>query len=254
MHKSLKYISLLSIVLTCYVAVSGLRTKTSGVPSGGKQDTVDESQFPLADEAAPEPSTQAERTKKINKERKYKKYTDTVGPGVTVASVHYHWPPGFPTLPVAQSDAVVIGNVSSARAYLTSDKNAVYSEFAIHLSKVLKNDSRTPLSPGDSIVAARPGGRVRYTSGHVSRFSLTGHGMPRVMRQYVFFLTRDNQEEDDYHVVTGYELRNGRIFPLDTTTSSDTDFDAYINMDEAAFFNQLSTALAQSSPAGPQVK
>ena len=70
--------------------------------------------------------------------------------------------------------------------------------------------------------------------------------MPRVARQYVFFLTR-NDPGEPYHLVTGYEIRNGRIFPLDRTTSSDTDFDAFINMDEAAFFQQLNAALAVSS-------
>ncbi|HEY0172206.1 MAG TPA: hypothetical protein VGB98_14370 [Pyrinomonadaceae bacterium] len=254
MHKSIKALLLFTIVFTVCVVVMGLRIPDLAVRSNHHQQStvdVDESQFPVAEEAAPEPSTTAERTKKADKEKKYRKYKDTIGPGVTVASIHYHWPPGFPTLPVAQSDAVVIGDVAGAKAHVSADKATVYSEFTVRVIKVLKDDKRIPLSPGASIVAERPGGRVRYPSGHISRFSLTGWGMPRIMRQYVLFLTGNN-EDQTYRLVTGYELCNGQIAPLDRTTSSDTDFDAYINMDEAEFLKRLDSAIALSSSAGPR--
>lgn len=250
MNKGIKALLLFSVVLTICVVVLGMHTPNSLLRSGSKQSAVDESQFPVAEEAAPEPSTPMERTKRTKKEKKYGKYKDTIGPGVTVASVHYHWPPGFPTLPVAESDAVVIGEVADAKAQVTLDKSAVYSEFNVNVVDVLKNDSQTPLLTGSSIMVERPGGRVRYPSGHISRFSLTGWGMPRRMGRYVLFLTR-NSEEPSYHLVTGYELRGGRIFPLDRTTSSETDFDAYINMDEAAFLKQLDAAIAMSSSTNP---
>lgn len=248
MHKSIKVLLIFTLVFTVCVVVTGWRIPNLAVESRRQQSPVDESQFPLAEEAAPEPSTPVERNKKEEKEKKYKKYKDTIGPGVTVASAHYHWPPGFPTLPVSQSDAVIMGEVVDAKAYVSGDKSTVYSEFTIRIDKVLKDDTHQPLSAGGSIIAERPGGRVRYPSGHVSRFSLTGWGMPRAMRQYVLFLTR-NSEDRSYRLVTGYELRDGRISPLDRTTSSDTDFDAYINMDEATFSKKLDDALTASSSA-----
>lgn len=249
MHNSIKTLLGLSIVLTIYVIAMGLHKPITVIQSGNKE--VDANQFPIADRATSEPSTPVERTKKNNKEKKYGKYKDTIGPGVTVASIHYHWPPGFPTLPVEQSDAVVIGEVTDAKAHVTNDESTVYSEFNVQIVKVLKDDNRMPLSPGGAIVAERPGGRVRYPSGHISQFSLTGWGMPRPTRQYVLFLTKNNDDQS-YHIVTGYELRNGHIFPLDRTTSSETDFDSYINMDEAAFFKQLNGIAGISSPYNPQ--
>lgn len=251
MNKSIKALLIFSIVLTICAVVMGIRLPTSIIQRHDKQSTLDESQFPTAEEAAPEPSTLAERTKKNNKEKKYEKYKDNIGPGVTVASIHYHWPPGFPTLPAAQSEAVVIGEVSDAKAYVTNDKTTVYSEFIIHIVKVLKDDNQMSLQPGGSLIAERPGGRVRYPSGHISRFSLTGWGMPRVMRQYIFFLTK-NKVDESYHIVTGYELRNGRISPLDKTTSSETNFDAYIDMDQAAFFKELDAAINISTSSSPK--
>jgi hypothetical protein len=248
MHTGIKALLLFTLMLTFCVIVLGLRTTTSGIRNAGQQDTIDESQFPIAGEAEPGPSTPAERTKKRAKEKKYQRYKDKIGDGVTIGMMHDHWPPGFTTLPVAQSDAVVIGEVSNAKAYLTDDKSAVYSEFTVRVDKVLKDDRQSPLSPGGSIVAERPGGRVRYPSGNIARFSLAGRGMPRVARRYVLFLTR-NKEGDEYHLVTGYELRDGRVIPLDSGMTPDgARFDAYVGMEEAPFFRLLDTSLATSSP------
>jgi hypothetical protein len=146
---------------------------------------------------------------------------------------------------------VIVGEVADAKAYVTGDKSTVYSEFTVQVRKVLKDYAQARMLPGESIVVERPGGRVRYPGGHVSRFFLTGLGMPGVARQYVLFLTR-NSEDESYRLLTGYELLNGHVFPLDETTSSQTDFDAYINMDEAAFFKQLDSAIAAPSSADPR--
>jgi hypothetical protein len=237
------------IFLLTYLSQAAATQQSTLIQSGNKQSTIDENQFPIAEEAAPEPATQAERDRKTEKEKKYRRYKDTIGPGVT-ATGHEAWPPGFPTLPVAQSDAVVIGEVTDAKAYVTTDKDSVYSEFNVHIVKVLKSDNQTPLSSDGSLNVERPGGRVRYASGLMSLFSIGGWGMPQLMRQYVLFLTRNNDGQT-YHIVTGYEVRNSRIFPLDRTTSNQTDFDAYINMDEAAFFEKLDAASRSSSSASP---
>jgi hypothetical protein len=250
MYKSIKALLLFSIVITIWVGVMGGRISNSALQPG-QQNKADESQFPIAEESAAEPSTPAKRARKINKEKKYKRYGDTIGPGVTVASMHYHWPPGFPTLPVAQSDAVIIGEVVGANAQVSSDKSTVYSEFTIRITSVLKDDDQTRLAPSGLVIAERPGGRVRYPSGHVSRFSLTGWGMPRVGGYYVLFLKR-NSDDQTYRLVTGYELQDGRVSPLDRTTSTDTDFDAYINMDEATFLRRLDAALATPPPSPPR--
>ncbi len=66
MHKSLKALLLFFIVLTISLVAMGLRRPAPSTPSAGEQRAVDESQFPIAEEAAPEPSTPAERTKRDN--------------------------------------------------------------------------------------------------------------------------------------------------------------------------------------------
>ena len=152
-------------------------------------------------------------------------------------------------LPVRQSDAVVIGEVAYAKAYVTSDKSTVYSEFTIRVIKVLKDDNQKPIPSEGSIVAERPGGRVRYPSGHISRFAISSLGMPRATGKYVLFLNR-NEQEEPYNLVTGYELRDGRVSPLDTINSDVVSYDeyqTYINMDEGKFFEKLDAAIAMAS-------
>ena len=61
--------------------------------------------------------------------------------------------------------------------------------------------------------------------------------MPRVGRRYVFFVK--GNPELDYQIITAYELSNGRVYPLDKSTSSDTKFEIHTNTDELLFLNKL---------------
>lgn len=44
-----------------------------------------------------------------------------------------------PAFPVSQSDAILIGTVTSSQAFLSTDKSYVYSEFTVYVEDVLKN-------------------------------------------------------------------------------------------------------------------
>jgi len=217
--------------------------KTKVQPS--KQE-IDESETPIADYNAPEPTDRKERAKKEAKGKKYRRYADTISPGTIQAGAVYHWPQGFSELPISQSDAVIVGEVSDAKAFLTNNKTTVYSDFTIHLDEVLKGDSQTPLSQGSTVIADRPGGRVHFPSGSAGSFSIAGWGLPRVGHRYVLFLKRD-QLEQDYSIVTGYELRENHVYPLDKSTSSETNFDIYANSDESIFLEKIRSAVANPS-------
>lgn len=227
----------LVLLVLAALAVSGgaaLRSR-SGLHSS-RQRPEDKSSYPIADADAPDPTDAKKILKRKAKNKKYREYHKHVGSGVVRAVEIYHWPPGFPTLPVAQSDAVIIGEVTDASAYLTEDKSSVYSEFTVCVEEILKND-QPPLAVGESVTLDRPGGRVRYSNGRISQFSLAGFGMPLVGGRYVFFIKGDTEE--DYQMITAYEIRNGRIYPLDKTTSSDTEFEIHANADERQFLDKL---------------
>jgi hypothetical protein len=240
-HKTHIWLFFSTLCLAAATATAALQSKNL-IPAQQKQQGAI-NQIPIADASEPESKDPVKIAKRKAKSKKYDQYND-IGPGISAGQRVYHWPPGFPTLPISQSDAVVIGDITDASATLTEDKAAVYSEFSVSINEVVKNDTETPLSIGVSIVVDRPGGRVRYPTGHISQFTIAGWGMPKEGSRYVLFLKRGEQ---DYQIITGYELREGRVYPLDRTTSSDTDFNRYINAEEIPFLKKLRAAAVSNT-------
>lgn len=243
-HKSYLWLLLITFCLAVATATATLRSKNVSPDKQKQQEETN--QIPVTDASEPDPKDPVKLAKRKAKSKKYAQYKENIGPGITVASQVYHWPPAFPTLPVSQSDAVVIGDITSATATITEDKTSVYSEFSVSINEIVKNDDKAPLSIGGSIVVDRPGGRVRYSTGKISKFTIAGWGMPKEGKRYILFLKRGGLDQD-YQIITGYELREGRVFPLDRTTSSDTDFDRYINAEEAPFLNKLRNLASNTS-------
>lgn len=63
--------------------------------------------------------------------------------------------------------------------------------------------------------------------------------MPNVGAQYVLFL-KCQDKDHAYHLLTAYELRGGKVFPLDALPQ----FRAHQDSDVQTFQTQLSAALA----------
>src|SRR5262249_51032495 len=159
----------------------------------------------------------AERALGLGRNSRYDKRDpvpfDELPAGVKERSVACDWSL-TPALPTAESDVVLSGRVFGAHGFLSNDKTGAYSQLTIIIEQVLKRDGRSSLEPGNSIIAEREGAAVQRPSGRILRTGFAGEGMPRVGRQYVLFL-KYNDQGDDYHIVTGYELRNKRVLPLD---------------------------------------
>lgn len=156
-------------------------------------------------------------------------------------SIHNHWQIGLPSLPVVKSDAVVRGHVVDAQAHLSNDKTGVYSEFTIQMDEILKDSSSLPLTSSGLIIAEREGGVVRFQDGRLLRFTIDDQGMPRIGRQYVLFLNR-NEQGEDYHILTGYELRESKVFPLDIGEQ----FISYKGFDTSDFLNKVRETIQAS--------
>jgi len=116
-------------------------------------------------------------------------------------------------LPADKSDLVVEGTVIDSAAFLSNDKGAVYSEITIHVSDVLKDSSNVNVRNGDSIVAERFGGRVKYPNGQIVRYGIVGQGSPAKGKTYLFFLSRAGQ--GNYNLLTAYELQGNKVQALD---------------------------------------
>lgn len=153
-----------------------------------------------------------------------------------------HWEIGLPPIPVIQSDAIVLGEVISAQAYLSNDKAGVYSEFTIRVEKIFKNYSDSPLKLNNTFIAEREGGVVRFSSGRLLRYFVFYQGLPRINRRYVFFLSI-NPLGEDYRLVTAYNISKGHVFPLDEPPQ----FASYQNTDVDVFMNAVREAVANPS-------
>lgn len=204
-----------------------------------------ESRFPITDYEAPEPSDPGHRVKRRARGGRHDKSTLGVKGGLkarpdsgTESVLTNDWETSVPRIPAAQSDVVLVGAVKDANAYTSTDKNGVYSEFTLHVEDVLKKDTAQPLSPGESVTAERPGGRVRFPSGRVEWYRIALQSMPLVNHRYVLFLKR--LDKDSFSIITGYELRDGRVYPLDHEA---TQFGFYAGTEEASFLEHVRAAI-----------
>jgi len=245
-------------LLFLIVLVSAVAIATSGVfRSSGQRKVGQESQesikekfknrFPIADSSEPQLSDPQERTKRLKRSKKYN--TDkviNVDPQMVESALIYNWPADFSPIPVSASNVIVVGTIAEAKAHLSEDKNSVYSEFLVMLNEVLKNDTGLSLEAGVSVTLERKGGRVRYPSGHISWFYVAGQGLPLPNAQYVLFLGTTD-EERLFDILTGYQIIDGRIEPLDYSPGV-VHFERYSGADATAFLKQIRVSLASSQP------
>jgi len=237
------------LCLTVIVAVSGTtitafraHNQADKKPPHKSEKMIEqENRFPVTEFSATEPSDPKEQKRKEAKARRYAKTELSIDPFSDLVTAPGQWG-GLSAIPVNQSAVIITGTISNAKTELTPERKKVYSDFTIIIDEVLKNDDSTSLVPGSTISADRAGGRVRFESGKIALYQVTGQGMPQVSGRYLLFLTSTDQESD-YGILTGYELRDGRINLLDNpgdghpiTTSEGSD--------ESSFLEQVRSAIA----------
>jgi hypothetical protein len=207
-------------------------------------------QEPVAEYAAANRADSARQLKSARYNKKGSKPIEELPLADAVRLTTAHFWVGLPALPVEQSNAVVLGEVVDAQAYLSGDRTNVYSEFTIRVEEVLKNDDRVALAPNCLVATDRPGGAVRFPSGRIQRFRTHRQGLPQKGKHYVLFLKRTDQGES-LTILTGYELRPGRVIPLDGEDVKDKkaelQFAKYRGLDERSFLNEVRTAVTQAS-------
>jgi hypothetical protein len=146
-----------------------------------------------------------------------------------------------PALPITQSGFIVLGAVKTAEAHVSDNKENVFSEFTILVTKVLKTANST-ISEGTEITVDRIGGFVRYPNGRTVLYRVSGKNMPTVGERYVFFLTSPNKE--DMIIVTAYRLDASGVTPLDDSPQ----FEQFRGVTEDVFLQKLRDSLDTSSP------
>jgi hypothetical protein len=241
-------------ILSAALMLATVENESSGVALAmqetskpAAQDKERESKMPVAEFSVSLPGDLAEQARRIARSKRYDNRAvqrfDEVSPDTTARGTISEWYLYVAALPTAESDAVVLGKVIDAKGYLSSDRTGAYSEFTVLIDEVFKF-SQSSLVPGTSIIAAREGANVRLPDGRVIRDEIAYQGMPRIGGKYVLFLKYD-PHGDDYPILTGYEVRKGRVFPLD----GGDHFATYTNSNKETFFLELREALVHPPKA-----
>ena len=244
-----KHPALIFIILCiCLVVVVSDPLKSQDkTPQGPKAPDLE--QFPIVDYMAAEPADPVERAKWAKRGKRHNiKYAPRIDQLTESTFLITDWDVNLPAFPIERSAAVIICRVSKAQAQLSENRTGVYSEFKIHVESILKNDTKTPLAVDKSAEVVRVGGRVRLPSGKIIVSAVDKQDMPRVGSKYVLFLTHHSLhggEDEDLYILTGYEIRDGKVYPLDKVSSSHP-MNKYTGASETQLLTDLSSALANS--------
>ncbi|HKP35709.1 MAG TPA: hypothetical protein VJT71_02535 [Pyrinomonadaceae bacterium] len=235
------------VASTALVSMRGQGKRNAPRGDHAQQKFEFESRFPVAEYDAQEPDDPKERLKRKSKDNRFRQGVLDELPGVTESEiVDGSGVARRPALPVALSNIIIIGNILNARAYLSSNKTGIFSEFTISIDEVLKTTGSDQVLPGANILAEREGGRIRYPSGRVRWIRFAHEGMPSNGGRYLFFLRRTEQE-GIYVILTGYELRAGKVFPLDGVAPFEEHklpmFAPYDGVEEAVFLKTIRDSL-----------
>jgi hypothetical protein len=199
---------------------------------------------PIVDFQEAQPADAGERAKRRLRGAKHDKSLFNVDPAdisettVLVDSVD----PNLPALPLAKSSIVVLGSITAAKAYLSNDRTGVYTEFSLRVEEVIKSDMQSSLVSGCTLEIIRNGGRVKFSNGRLHLYKVSGLEMPRVGARYVFFLMAGTADQG-FEILTAYELRAGKVIPLDKLDQSKT----YQNTDQTVFLNELRIKIAAAN-------
>ena len=81
------------------------------------------------------------------------------------------------------------------------------------MEEVIKSKS-SRVSQGDVLTIDRIGGQVKYPNGQKVLYRIAGLNMPQIASRYRLFLI-STHNKDDLSILTGYELTQTGVVPLD---------------------------------------
>lgn len=203
-----------------------------------------------------------ENTVDLNRKNKSKKYNkvDVLNPNInedTIEVAFYDWEIDLESIPVDKSQVIVIGKINDSQAHLSESNSSVYSEFKIEVEKVLKDDVPLNLKDNKYLFAERQGGIVRYPSGFETWYFVAGQRMPKTGNKYVLFLTHDfpflGYQNQDFYLITAYEIKAGKIFPLDNPSGGKHPLvTTYNGKDAATLLKDLQVAIDNLKNISPK--
>lgn len=149
-------------------------------------------------------------------------------------------------IPVSGSTAIVVGTVTGGSTFITKDHTYVYTDYTVRIDQIIVPDKAATLSVGSQVTVAYEGGAIHFPSGHIKNVLIHGHGFPEIGGQYVLFLLKTVASIPEYDTTldSGYQIKNGRVYPLDDVNSQ------YAGVDYAEFQGELQKAIASAREKG----
>lgn len=140
--------------------------------------------------------------------------------------------------PFAESSLVIVGEVIKATAYLSNDKEGVYTELTIRIDESIKD---TDSVNTEQVTIDRGGGVVVYPSGQRVLYESSEEALPTVGSQYLFFLRRVDTNSN-YEIVASYEFRGTKVIPMESGRSMED----FAKVDRRSFLNTVRQRLRQN--------
>lgn len=144
-------------------------------------------------------------------------------------------------IPINQSSIILSGTVTGSSSFLSRNKTGVYSEFQIKVNELVRTDNGFGVTPDQLISVNRMGGRVRFPSGHIQSYEMSGAGALEMGGKYIVFLKREDSLRK-FLLVTAYKIENEKIVPIDDTLG----VAAYKEMPLSEFLKEIEKALRSS--------
>lgn len=137
-----------------------------------------------------------------------------------------------------ESDAVVLGKATERISQITDDGNFVFTDYAVAIKEILKNNANAPLDSGTTITVTSPGGKVLIDDVIVKTSSNAFGSLPINNHYLVLFLT-SIKETGDYRLTRyneGFELDGAAVHPIASVFPSGLlkDGDAFLKTVRAA--------------------
>jgi len=199
-------------------------------------------QFPIVDFAVADSEADSDerKAKGIYFDRaRYGKIVEDLG--IKYITYAESWVESLPAIPVKRSDIILTGNVSGSRAFLSKNKTNIYSEFSVKVDSLVRTDNGIAITPEQIIAVNRMGGRVRFASGHIQNYCLSGAGALEIGKKYILFLKRDDSMRG-FLLLTAFKIENEKIFPIDDTLG----VDAYKDVTYSEFLKEIEKAITTS--------
>lgn len=223
-------------VAIIFMLVTLLAKKDGGLASTAQDKRIksEKGRLPVAVFAAPQSDDPNEQTLRRIRNSRYDRRNpvpfDELRSDTKLRIRISDWFENMPVLPTLESDVILVGKVIDSNGYLSNDKTGAYSEFSINIEEIIKDDGRS--LPGALVAAEREGAAVQLPDGRVIEVRIAHQGTPRVGQRYVFFL-KYNDLGKSYDILTGYEIHEGHVIPLDEggefAQYEETDLNTFLN-------------------------